>query len=113
MLKLICEAKLPFDYEELGFIETDMEVVYWQSGTKRIIIQKRNNRVQFNCVTMEVLMKFSELVKRGLIEFSYGFKREYVTISRKEYEDLLYFKREYNMQENEDFEKYIGDNKED
>lgn len=93
MLKLICEAKLPFDYEELGFVETDVEVNYWQSGTKRIIIDKRNNRVRFNCVTMEVLMTFSKLIQKDLITFSYTFKRESVTISRKEYEDLLYIKR--------------------
>lgn len=93
MLKLICEVKLPFDYEKLGFVETDVEVNYWQSGTKRIIIDKRNNRVRFNCVTIEVLRVFSELIKNDLITFSYAFKRESVTISRKEYEDLLYIKR--------------------
>ena len=93
MLKLICEAILPFDYEDLGFRETDEEVCFWQNGTKRIIINKKNNRVQFNCITMEVLMVFTRLVKKNLITFSYVSKRiESVTISKQEYEDLLNIK---------------------
>ena len=89
LLKEVCYARIPFDYESYGFKEYDNEACYWINGTKRIIIDKKTKLVKFNCMCIEALRVFANLVEAERIYFTWIPKRDTVTISASEYYSLL------------------------
>ena len=63
MSDLVYMANDGIDFTKYDFEDRGQEYCYWLSNTKRIIIDKNNNRVYFNNITNEVIVKLEKLFK--------------------------------------------------
>lgn len=90
MSNLIYLAKEGIDFKKYGFEDKGQEYCYWLSNTKRIIIDKSNNRVYFNAITNEVILTLEKLFEDKVI---YHFpkdklKLKYYKLSVDEWETI-------------------------
>lgn len=92
----VCMAKEGVDFRSYGFRydSSKKEYSYW-INTRRITITNKLI-LKFNSVSVDVLMKFAELVKDGVVYFieKQNVKTRLVALSKKEYEMIMATRKE-------------------
>ena len=90
MSNLVYIAKDDIDFTKYGFENKEQEYCYWLSNTKRIIIDKSNNRVYFNNITNDVILTLEKLLEDKVIYHieKTKLKLKYYKLSADEWETI-------------------------